>query len=99
TTQFYTSSLHDALPIWSYHGSTHGSLSVSGNENKKRAFRPLLPDVRFLTFDNLEELEQISTRTACVIMETIQGDAGVRIPSQALDRKSTRLNSSHVKIS
>ncbi len=66
----------------SYHGSTHGSLSVSGNEVKKNAFRPLLPDVRFLEFNNIEELNQITTRTACVIMETIQGDAGVRIPSK-----------------
>ncbi|HRI79791.1 MAG TPA: aminotransferase class III-fold pyridoxal phosphate-dependent enzyme, partial [Cyclobacteriaceae bacterium] len=55
-------------------------LSVSGIENKKQAFRPLLPDVRFIEFNNLKDLDQISSRTACVIMETIQGDAGVRIP-------------------
>lgn len=66
----------------SYHGSTHGSLSVSGNEAKKAAFRPLLPDVRFITFGELEDLELITEKTACVIMETIQGDAGVRIPSK-----------------
>lgn len=65
----------------SYHGSTHGSLSVSGNEIKKSAFRPLLPDVRFITFNSIEGLNQITSRTACVIMETIQGDAGVRVPS------------------
>ncbi|MCS6973410.1 MAG: aspartate aminotransferase family protein [Cyclobacteriaceae bacterium] len=65
----------------SYHGSTHGSLSVSGNERKKYAFRPLLPDVRFIRFNETADLEQITERTACVIMETIQGDAGVRIPS------------------
>lgn len=65
----------------SYHGSTHGSLSVSGNEIKKSAFRPLLPDVRFITFNSIEDLNQITSRTACVIMETIQGDAGVRVPS------------------
>lgn len=65
----------------SYHGSTHGSMSVSGNEVKKEAFRPLLPDVRFLTFNELDQLEQISHKTAGVIIETIQGDAGVRIPS------------------
>jgi len=65
----------------SYHGSTHGSLSVSGNEIKKIAFRPLLPDVRFLQFNSIPDLEQITTRTAGVIIETIQGDAGVRIPS------------------
>lgn len=65
----------------SYHGSTHGSMSVSGNEVKKEAFRPLLPDVRFLQHNNLEMLEQITTKTAGVIIETIQGDAGVRIPT------------------
>lgn len=64
----------------SYHGSTHGSMSVSGNEMKKEAFRPLLPDVRFLRFNVVEDLEQITEKTAGVIVETIQGDAGVRIP-------------------
>ncbi len=75
----------------SYHGSTHGSLSVSGNEMKKAAFRPLLPDVRFLNFNAIEELEAITEKTACVIVETVQGDAGVRIPTkeymQALRKK------------
>lgn len=66
----------------SYHGSTHGSLSVSGNEVKKQAFRPLLPDVKFIEYKNEEDLQKITTRTACVIMETIQGDAGVRIPTK-----------------
>lgn len=67
----------------SYHGSTHGALSVSGNEIKKRAFRPLLPDVRFIDFAVADDLINITESTACVIMETIQGDAGVRIPSKA----------------
>lgn len=66
----------------SYHGSTHGSLSVSGNEVKKRAFRPLLPGVRFIRFGNMEDIHHITNDTACVIMETIQGDAGVRIPTR-----------------
>ncbi|GAB3338325.1 aspartate aminotransferase family protein [Marivirga atlantica] len=66
-----------------YHGSTHGALSVSGNETKKYAFRPLLPDVKFLKFNHLPDLEEITTKTACVLIETIQGDAGVRIPNQA----------------
>jgi acetylornithine/succinyldiaminopimelate/putrescine aminotransferase len=66
----------------SYHGSTHGSLSVSGNEMKKRAFRPLLPDVSFIEFGNENDLHRITEQTACVIMETIQGDAGVRIPTK-----------------
>lgn len=66
----------------SYHGSTHGSLSVSGNETKKEAFRPLLPDVRFLNFNSISDLNQITNKTAGVIIETVQGDAGVRIPSK-----------------
>ncbi|MEM9022950.1 MAG: aspartate aminotransferase family protein, partial [Bacteroidota bacterium] len=66
-----------------YHGSTHGSLSVSGNETKKFAFRPLLPDVRFIPFNAAEDLKQITHRTAAVIVETVQGDAGVRIPDPA----------------
>lgn len=67
----------------SYHGSTHGSLSVSGNEVKKQAFRPLLADVRFIDFNKAEDLNAITTNTACVIIETIQGDAGVRVPSKS----------------
>ena len=74
-----------------YHGSTHGSLSVSGNEVKKTAFRPLLPNVRFIDFNITEDLDHISDQTACVIIEPIQGDAGVRIPTaqymQALRKK------------
>jgi len=77
----------------SYHGSTHGSLSVSGNEVKKNAFRPLLPDIRFIEFNLAKDLEHITSKTACVIIETIQGDAGVRIPSReymtALRKKCT----------
>jgi acetylornithine/N-succinyldiaminopimelate aminotransferase len=65
----------------SYHGSTHGAMSVSGNEVKKQAFRPLLPDVSFLRFNSEEDLKLITTKTAGVLIETIQGDAGVRIPS------------------
>ena len=67
----------------SYHGSSHGSLSVSGNEVKKNAFRPLLPHVRFIEFNNPEDLRHITNQSACVIMETVQGDAGVRVPSSA----------------
>ncbi|MEY3843665.1 MAG: hypothetical protein RL293_87 [Bacteroidota bacterium] len=65
----------------SYHGSTHGSMSVSGNEFKKQAFRPLLPNVQFLQHNHLTDLERITEKTAGVILETIQGDAGVRRPS------------------
>lgn len=63
----------------SYHGSTHGALSVMGNEEYKNSFRPLLPDVKQLEFNNFSQLEQISSKTACVIIEPIQGEAGVHI--------------------
>jgi acetylornithine/succinyldiaminopimelate/putrescine aminotransferase len=65
----------------SYHGSTHGSLSVTGNEQKKYHVRPLLPGVSFMRFNNVVDLELITKKTAAVIIEPIQGDAGVRIPS------------------
>lgn len=65
----------------SYHGSTHGSISVSGNETKKQSFRPLLPDVRFLQYNSILDLKSITRKTAGVIIETIQGDAGVRVPT------------------
>lgn len=64
----------------SYHGNTHGSLSVTGNENKKYAFRPLLPGIRFLDFNAIDQLNSITEKSAAVIIEPIQGDAGVRIP-------------------
>lgn len=66
----------------SYHGSTHGSLSVSGNETKKYRYRPLMPDVKFIHFNKLEDLDLITEKTAAVLVETIQGDAGVRIGTQ-----------------
>lgn len=64
----------------SYHGSTHGSMSISGNEVKKAKFRPLLPLVNFIEFNNIGSLAIISESTACVIVETIQGDAGMIEP-------------------
>ncbi|MFT4772265.1 MAG: acetylornithine/N-succinyldiaminopimelate aminotransferase [Cryomorphaceae bacterium] len=66
-----------------YHGSTHGALSVSGNEKKKYAFRPLLPEVYFMRFNEIDDLKLIDEHTAAAIVETVQGDAGVRIPSKA----------------
>lgn len=63
-----------------YHGSTQGSLSIMGNEEFKNAFRPLLPDTRQIEFNNVGELLQITNRTACVVVETIQGEAGVVLP-------------------
>jgi acetylornithine/N-succinyldiaminopimelate aminotransferase len=65
-----------------YHGSTHGTLSLAGNEDRKRAFRPLLPDIGFLTFNDPRELNRITNRTAAVFAEVIQGDAGIRIPDK-----------------
>lgn len=62
----------------SYHGNTHGSMSVSANEVKKIAFRPLLPDVDFIRHNVIEDLSRITERTAGVIIEPVQGDAGVR---------------------
>jgi len=59
-----------------YHGSTMGSMSVMGFEDRKRAYRPLIPDVRFINFNNEDDLTQITNKTACVILETIQGGAG-----------------------
>jgi acetylornithine/N-succinyldiaminopimelate aminotransferase len=75
----------------SYHGSTHGALSVMGNEEFKQAYRPLLPGVGFIRFNNPVDLELITDKTACVIMETVQGEAGIRVPDavymQALRRR------------
>jgi acetylornithine/N-succinyldiaminopimelate aminotransferase len=66
-----------------YHGSTHGALSVMGNEYYKQAYRPLLPDIHFINLNNKEELNDISNNTAAVILEAIQGEAGVRVPDKA----------------
>tara|TARA_R110002033_G_scaffold11397_11_gene36049 strand:+ start:11258 stop:12445 length:1188 start_codon:yes stop_codon:yes gene_type:complete len=59
-----------------YHGNTMGSLSVMGFEERKQVFRPLIPDVDFITFNNEADLERITTKTAGVLLETIQGGAG-----------------------
>ncbi|WP_294243539.1 aminotransferase class III-fold pyridoxal phosphate-dependent enzyme, partial [uncultured Chryseobacterium sp.] len=64
----------------SYHGNTHGALSVSGNETHKREFRPLLPMVSFIEFNNPDDFGKITEKTACVLMETIQGAAGFLVP-------------------
>jgi acetylornithine/succinyldiaminopimelate/putrescine aminotransferase len=67
----------------SYHGSTQGALSVMGNEEFKQAYRPLLPGVRFIQFNNPGDLDRITEHTAGVIIETIQGEAGIRVPDAA----------------
>lgn len=61
-----------------YHGSTHGALSVMGDEFFKNSFRPLLPDIKVLDFNKMEQLNEITHKTAAVIIELIQGEAGVR---------------------
>jgi acetylornithine/succinyldiaminopimelate/putrescine aminotransferase len=63
-----------------YHGSTQGSLSILGNEEFKQAYRPLLPDCKQLKFNCIIDLDLITAKTACVIVETIQGEAGVVLP-------------------
>ena len=78
-----------------YHGSTHGSLSVSGNEQKNYAFRPLLPAVLQLPFNDCDALESIDHQVAGVIIEPIQGDAGVRIPSKEFMAKLRRICDEH----
>ena len=65
-----------------YHGSTQGSLSILGNESMKQAFRPLLPDVSFLEFNNFCDLERITSHTACVVTETTQSEAGLIPPAE-----------------
>ncbi|SDD26134.1 aspartate aminotransferase family protein [Williamwhitmania taraxaci] len=64
-----------------YHGSTHGALSMMGDEGFKNAFRPLLPDTRHLPFNDIESLNQITSRTAAVLVEPIQGEAGAIVPT------------------
>lgn len=64
----------------SYHGSTQGALSVMGSEYWQQAFRPLLPDILQLHYNNFGDLQNISEKTACVIAETIQAEAGVLKP-------------------
>ncbi|RQP13169.1 MAG: aspartate aminotransferase family protein [Chryseobacterium sp.] len=64
----------------SYHGNTHGALSVAGNEAHKREFRPLLPLIDFIGFNDTTGFDKITEKTACVLVETIQGAAGFILP-------------------
>lgn len=64
-----------------YHGSTMGALSLCGDERLKSAFRPLIPDVRLLAFNDFNALSTITDRTACVVIETIQAEAGIILPA------------------
>lgn len=77
--------------INAYHGSSHGSLSIGGNEIFKRAYRPLLPGVTNIVYGGYADLEKIDSDTAAVVVETIQGEAGIRVACtnyfQALRKK------------
>jgi len=64
----------------SYHGSTQGALSAIGDEYWRQAFRPLLPDVWHLPYNDPAALEAINDSTACVLMETVQAETGITVP-------------------
>lgn len=70
-----------------YHGNTMGSLSVMGFEERKQVFRPLIPDVEFIMFNNEADLEKITTKTAGILLETIQGGAGFIQPENDFLKK------------
>jgi acetylornithine/succinyldiaminopimelate/putrescine aminotransferase len=63
-----------------YHGNTQGAMSACGNEAHIAAFRPLIPSVRSIRFNAIEDIELITDRTAAVLLETIQGGAGFIVP-------------------
>lgn len=65
----------------SYHGATAGVLSLSTDDNFTQPFRPLLPGIKHIEFNNPEDLSIITQQTAAVIIETIQGEAGVVVPT------------------
>lgn len=65
-----------------YHGSTHGALSLLGNEEMKNAFRPLLPDIHFYKFGDYKVINGITENTACIILEPVQTEAGIIIPDK-----------------
>lgn len=66
----------------SYHGSTQGALSLIGDEYWRNAYRPLLPDIRHLNYNSPDDLQGITEKTACVIAETVQAEAGVLVPQK-----------------
>jgi acetylornithine/succinyldiaminopimelate/putrescine aminotransferase len=66
----------------SYHGSTQGALSLNGDEYYKCAYRPLLPDVRHIRYNNVEDIQLITKKTAAVFLEPVQAEAGVLVPDK-----------------
>ena len=83
----YTGRFNIISCIDGYHGSSHGALSASGNENLKQNFRPLLPGFQHIAFGNVSSLDLIDFNTAAVIIETVQGEAGVRMADKAYFKK------------
>ena len=65
-----------------YHGNTQGAMSVMGYEERKRAYRPLIPGTSYIQFNDFDDIEKINTKTAAVILETVQGGAGFIVPSK-----------------
>ena len=63
-----------------YHGGTHGALSIMGSEKYKTAYRPLLPDTSLISYNSIDDLQQITERTAAVIVEPVQGEGGIISP-------------------
>ena len=70
-----------------YHGNTMGAMSVMGYELRKSAYRPLIPGTRYIRFNNPEDLKNITSQTAAVILETIQGGAGFIVPDKGYLKK------------
>ena len=66
----------------SYHGSTQGALSLLGVEKQKKGYEPLLPEIKFIRFNNTDDLYLITNKTAAVVLETIQGGAGFILPNK-----------------
>ena len=79
----YTGRLEIISCFNAYHGSSQGALSLSGDENFKRNYRPLLPGIRHIQHGNPDHIEQITHQTAAVVMEVIAAEAGVRVPDAA----------------
>jgi len=65
-----------------YHGGTHGALSICGSETLKSSFRPLLPGIKLLEFNNFDQVDSITRSTACVVVETVQAEAGIILPEE-----------------
>lgn len=78
----YTGKANFISCVNAYHGSSHGSLSIGGNEIFKQAYRPLLPGVSHIYYGEISDLENINSDTAAIIMETIQGEAGIRVATK-----------------